>query len=197
MFYKIVKFLVITQAFFLTACASIPIMSLPKLLSFSLESVDMSEIELAVRLEDNVGIQKGSALVQVDLELAKTGQKLNHGLTLEKLDSNLTPFLQRQNKPGYKIHRFKMTADQADTAQLFREKALAMKVNSKDKIEMSFRARVGFCHFRELPEYEAVSMTFYIKTNPEKDFFTLFKEQELSFEPEEKNKRDKNLKYCD
>lgn len=44
--------------FALTGCASVPLMSLPKLMALDIETLDIETVELAVRLDDTLGIQK-------------------------------------------------------------------------------------------------------------------------------------------
>jgi len=172
-------------------------MSLPKLMALNPETIDMSKIEMAVRVQDNVGLQKGSAAVSVSMTHPKTGESLSHALVLEKPDDSLTRYLTRQNKSGYKIHRFKMTDEQAEAARVFRKEALAMKAASSEKMDMSLSARVLFCQYKNMPAYENVTMKFYVKTNPKKDFFTLFKEQKLKFDAKTKRVMKEKPIYCE
>ena len=197
MFNSFVKFICVLQVFVLVGCASIPIMSLPKLMSLDLETVDMSQVELAVRVQDTVGIQEKSAQIKIDLEQDNTGEKQTHVLILETPDENLTPFLRRQQKQGYKVHRFKMTQEQAAAADLFRQKALTLKARNKNKNTMTVSARVYFCQYRNLPSYDDISMTFYVRTKSQKDFFTLFKEQKIEMDQDSKNNRIENPKFCE
>lgn len=166
-------------------------------MSLDLETVDMSQIELAVRVQDNVGIQKGSAQIGVSLEQEVTGENLSHSLVLKTPDDGMTPFLRRKNKPGYKIHRFKMTTDQSEAAKLFRQKALSLRAKNKDKIKMSLAARVYFCEYKDLTPYDDISMTFYVRTNSQKDFFTLFKERDVKLDEAANKKRKESPTYCE
>lgn len=192
-----VKFIAISQLLCLTACASVPLMSLPKLMSLDAETLDMSQLELAVRLEDNIGIKPGSANVDVSLKQDATGVEIDNSFTLETPDATLTPFLQRQEKPGYKIHRFKMTPAQAEIAQQFRQEALELKAKDKREMELTFSASVGFCQPRNQPAFDEVNMVFYIRTDSQKEFFTLIKEQNLEFGKDFKEKQAENPNYCD
>lgn len=184
------------SALALSACASVPLMTLPKLMSLDVKTIDLSEIEMAVRVQDNVGLKKGSAAVKVSLENSKLTETLSHSLILETPDETLTPYLTRQAKSGYKIHRFKMTPEQAIAAQAFREKALVMRSKGKKDIDMSLAARVLFCQYKDAKPYDAVSMKFYIRTHPKKDFYTLFKEQHIKFSPEAQKKMAEPSAYC-
>jgi len=166
-------------------------------MKLDLETVDMSKIELAVRVQDNVGIQKGSAKIGVTLNHEETDETLKHGLILETPYQGITPFLRRKNKPGYKIHRFKMTTEQAESAKLFRQKAISLRAKNRNKIKMSLAAQVYFCDYKDLPPYDDISMTFYVRTNPQKDFFTLFKEQDVKLNEAANKRRQENRIYCD
>ena len=197
MFRTIVKSILLPIGLILAGCASIPLMSLPKLLSLNIETLDMSQLELAVRLPDNVGVEQGSAKIEMNLKHAKTSENLDHQIFLETIDTAVTPFLTKQSKPGYTVHRFKMTPKQEHEAQLFRQKALSMKSKSKDKIEMEMAASVGFCAFKNKPTFDDISMTFYVRTNAQKDFFALFKEQDIQFDEKSKKAMMENPKYCE
>ena len=196
MFRKIVKSILVPSGLLLAGCASIPLMSLPKLLSLNIETIDMSQLELAVRLPDNVGVEQGSAKIEMNLKHTKTSEELHHQIFLETIDTAVTPFLTKQSKPGYTVHRFKMTPKQEHEAQLFRQKALSMKSKSEDKIEMTMTASVGFCALKNKPAFDDISMTFYVRTNTQKDFFTLFKEQDVQFDEKSKKAMIENPKYC-
>ena len=197
MFNKIVKCIFIPTALLLTSCASVPLMSLPKLLSLNMETIDMNQVELAVRVQDNVGIKQGSAELKMNLEHTKTKDQLNHRMVLETIETALTPFLTKQNKAGYTVHRFKMTPTQARDAELFRQKALAMKSKNKGKIDMTMAASVRFCAHQNKPAFDNISMTFYVRIKSQQDFFTLIKEQDLQFDDESKKAIIKNPEYCD
>lgn len=192
-----VKFIAISQLICLTACASVPLMSLPKLMSLDAETLDMSQLELAVRLEDNVGIKPGSAIIDVSLEQDATGVEIDNSFTLETPDATLTPFLQRQEKPGYQIHRFKMTPAQAEIARQFRQEALELKAKDKREMEVTFSASVSFCQLEDKPGFDEVNMVFYIRTDSQKEFFTLIKEQNFEFGEDFKKKQAENPNYCD
>ena len=167
-------------AFALTGCASIPLMSLPKLMALDMETLDIEKVELAVRLDDSLGISKGSAQLSIKVENEKTKAILAHRLILDVRDEDLTPFLKRKAKPGYKIHRFKLTPEQAEAAQSFRTEALALRDKSGKDLKSELSASVGFCQAKKGTEYEGASLTFYVRTNPNKDFYTLFKEQNVT-----------------
>ena len=175
------KLLIGFIAILLSACASIPLTTLPKLAGLNFETVDMSKIELAVRIQESVGIQKGTAKLKFDLE----NPKFKHAMTLDEPNTMLSPYLKRQEKPNYKIYRFEISPEQYELAEAFRAKVLEAKKKTKGKTRMSLNATVGFCQFEKGPVLETIKMTFFLKTAKDRDFYTLIKEQDISFTPED------------
>ena len=184
-------------AFLLTACASVPLMSLPKLAALDPETLDIDKIELAVRLDDTVGIKKDSAQLFIKIENEKTNKDLQHRLVLNVRETDLTPFLQKKERSGYTVHRFKLTPEQAKTAEGFRQDALDMRDTYGKDLKSKLAAQVAFCQFKDGPSLDKFNMTFYVRTNPNKDFFTLFKKQEIQFSAEKKAKIEASPVYCD
>lgn len=182
----------------LTACASVPLMSLPKLMALDVETLEMDKIELAIRLDDTIGIRKDSAQLFIKVENEKTNKSLQHRLILNVRETELTPFLQKKEKSGYTVHRFKLTPEQALEAQNFRQSALEWRDKGGKDLRSNLTAQVGFCQFEDGPSYEEGSMTFYVRTNPKKDFYTLFKKQNFQFSDEAKAKFEpEGPVYCD
>jgi len=182
----------------LHGCASVPLMSLPKLAALDPETLAMDKIELAVRLDDTIGIKTDSAQLFIKIENEKTTEALQHRLILNVRETDLTPFLERKEKPGYTVHRFKLTPEQANAAETFRKKALTMRNENEKDLRSRFAAQVGFCEFKDGPSYEGASMTLYLRTNPKKDFYTLIKELEIKPSAKEKAAREKTGPiYCD
>lgn len=170
----------------LTACASVPLMSLPKLMALDLETLDIDKIELAVRLDDTLGIRQNGSQLFIEVENEKTNTALQHSLILNVREENLTPFLKRKAKPGYKIHRFKLTSEQASKAEKFRKDALTLRDKSGKDLKTQLTAAAQFCQVEKGTEFEGAALTFYVRTNPKKDFYTLFKEQNIRVSSEAK-----------
>ena len=181
----------------LTACASVPLMSLPKLMKLSPETMEIGKIELAVRLDDTVGIKRDSAQLFIKIDNEQTNKSLQHRLILNVRETELTPFLQKKEKSGYTVHRFKLTPEQAEASENFRKTALEMRETYGKSLNSNLTAQVGFCQFKDGPELDSASMTFYVRTNPEKEFFTLIKEQNIQYDAETKAKIAKDPVYCE
>ncbi len=65
---------VVSSAVLLSGCASVPLTSLPKLMSLDAETIDPATLELAVLHSDNVGIAPGTAKISVELTDERSGQ---------------------------------------------------------------------------------------------------------------------------
>lgn len=172
-------------------------MSLPKLTALDPETLEMDKIELAVRLNDTVGIKKDSAQLFIKIENEKTNKALDHRLVLNARETELTRFLKKKEKSGYTVHRFKLTPEQAKATEDFRKNALEMRETSGKDLKSKLTAGVAFCQFKDGPSLDKFSMTFYVRTNPKKDFYTLFKEQNIQYSAETKAKIEDAPVYCD
>ncbi|CAN0345422.1 unnamed protein product, partial [Chrysoparadoxa australica] len=74
----------------MSACSSVPITSYPKLASMNPETMDMREIEIAVRLQDDFGIIEDSVVIDVSLVHEETGEMLQEQFILEQSPEPLT-----------------------------------------------------------------------------------------------------------
>lgn len=176
----------------LSACASIPLTTLPKLAGLNFETIDMSKIELAVRLQDNIGIQEGTAKLAFSLE----NPKFEHLMVLDEPNRALSPYLMRKEKPGYKIYRFEISPEQYELAEIFRKNVLDAKKNTRGKTSMTLNATVGFCQLEKGIVPETIKMTFFLKTAKDRDFYTLVKEQDITFKPDDVQKMKRDPIYC-
>ncbi|MEM8616361.1 MAG: hypothetical protein AAGF20_05440 [Pseudomonadota bacterium] len=64
---QILPTLLVAALLSLSACTSIPITSMPKLASLDAETMDLSKVELAVRMQDDFDIVPESAVLSVAL----------------------------------------------------------------------------------------------------------------------------------
>lgn len=179
------RLVLVLCAFVVTACSSVPLASLPKLAAVKPETMDMSQMELAVRVPEGVGIRDNSAKLDILLKSKASGETLSYAMELHQPNKELTSYLKRQERKGYKVYRYKMTEEQLAKAEAFRIKALDLKARSEGtKNEMTLNASAGFCRLAE-GATNSIDMTFYIRTKSNKDFFKLFKEQSLPIKAED------------
>lgn len=165
----------------LQACSSVPLSSLPKLRGLKAETMDMSQLEMAVRLQENMGIAKDGAVLTMDIRNHVSGERLSQEMILQAPNPELTKYLLKQQKPGYRIYRFKLTGDQLAEAQTFRTKALDLDARATgQKNNGTFEANAQLCSHVEGTVFDQAKMTFYIRTKSDKEFFMLFKEQTMA-----------------
>jgi len=154
----------VVLAAILSACSSVPLTSLPKLRGLKAETVDMSQLELAIRLQDNMGIAKDGAVLGMIIQNTESGERLSKQMILQDPNPELTPYLRRQQKPGYRVYRFKLTGEQLAAAQAFRQQALDFQARtSEDKTKGTFDASARFCSHAEGTAFEQATMTFYVR----------------------------------
>ena len=106
-------------------CTSVPITSYPKLAAMDPETMALENLELAVRMQDDFGVIKDSAVISVSLVHEETGETLQRDFILDENPEALTPVLERNLKSGYVIRRFKMSEETAQDATEYRALVVA------------------------------------------------------------------------
>ena len=163
----------------LSACSSIPIMSLPKLAGINPETMDFAEIELAVRVQDDFNVKPGSAQFKISITNEDAGELLNETLIMQDDPRALTPVLKGKLKPGFQIVRFQVGDETAARADDIRARVLSLKKADPDANRGSISASANIC--REVGGNPLLSplMTIFVRLDQEDDFFTLIKETRL------------------
>jgi len=166
----------------MTGCATVPLSSIPKLRGLNPETVDMSKLEMAVRLPAGVGIGEKGAYLTMKMDSPHAGETIAEVINFKTPDPELTDYLSRQAKAGQAIYRFKLTGDKLAAAESFRRKALDLRARSEGhKSEYTYLAYADYCSTNKADSLSELDLTFYIRTRPDKSFFKLFKEQNLVF----------------
>jgi hypothetical protein len=169
----------------LGACASIPLTSIPKLMSLQGEDVRISDLELAVRADEGVRVTPGSAQIMVSLTNAARGVARNETLVLQPTGAPLTPFLKQKAKRGTTIYRFRIAeADRARSDGL-KQQALGLRAKpgeEKSKSQLSLGAKANLCVAAGRASPEVARMTLYLRGRPDEEFFTLVEEQRFKLD---------------
>ncbi|MEL8056666.1 MAG: hypothetical protein AAGK66_10955 [Pseudomonadota bacterium] len=168
-------------------CTSVPITSYPKLAAMDPETMALENLELAVRMQDDFGVIKDSAVISVSLVHEETGETLQRDFILDENPEALTPVLERNLKSGYVIRRFKMSEETAQDATEYRALVVAERdAETGDQHEGTFSARVGFCIEPGGNPFLDPRMTLFLKTAPEQSFFTMIKETKMPIPRDQK-----------
>jgi hypothetical protein len=175
----------------LVSCTSVPIMSYPKLATLDPETMELADIELAVRMQDDFGIIEDSAIISVGLVHKETGDAIQKQFILEENPEPLTETLQRKQKADYVIRRFKMAPETAAEATEYRAEVIKRREAEPGKQhEGTFSASVGFCMQPEGNPFLDPRMTLFLRTAPDKNFFTMIKETKVAL-PRDKQEQAK------
>ena len=117
---------------------------------------------------------------------------------LELLPSleELTPYLQREERQGYRIAIFEVNPDDAENIKVFREELLALKARSegKGKNGFSIAARAHGCLADGSNPFQDLRMKLYLRSDSDEEFFTLFKEQRIEVGKSDNGRR--GISYC-
>lgn len=160
-----------------TGCTSIPITSYPKLASLDPETLDLKDIEIAVRMQDDFGIQKDGVVLFVALVHEETGDIIQEQFILTQHSKSLTPFLQKKQKRGYTIHRFRMNAATSEAAIRHRARILSARDAEPGKQHKgTFSANAKLCQNPTGNPFKDPRMTLFLRTAPDEAFFTMIKE---------------------
>lgn len=165
----------------LSACTSIPLTSIPKLSALKPETMALEKVELAVRVQEDFQLYRDGA----ELRLGADGQTLDEpkelALQLVPSEGQLTPYLQREERRGYRIAMFEVNPDDAQDVEAFRQELLALKARGTGKNSLSIAAKARGCLANGSNPFQDLRMKLYLRTETNDEFFTLFKEQKLSF----------------
>ncbi len=167
--------------FLLVSCASVPLMSLPKLARLDPETIDISQVELAIRVNDDYRILKDSAKIGMLFSNDLSGDSFKETLILPEHVAPLTKYLIKQKKPGFVLYRYKLDEHSSDAAEKYRANILKFKARNKGDNSMEISASAGFCAAGAANIDADVLLKFYIKTKPKQEFYTLFKQRKMSF----------------
>lgn len=172
--------LIMAGTMMLSACSSIPITNIPKLMRLDPETISIGDVEMAIRLRDGFQIQDNGAVLKISIENEASAEKYAERFILEQSAEPLTPYLLRKQKDGYVVHRFMMTEEAVARATKLRENAFKMRESSTEKNSVTISAFSKFCLKPGANPFTDLPITFFIRTDPKKKFYTLFKERKLS-----------------
>jgi|GEM_PF-427669 len=165
----------------LAACTSIPLTSIPKLSALNPETMALEKVQLAVRVQEDFRLYRDGAEISMGAEgpLLETPRELE--LELVPSSEPLTPYLQKQERRGYRIAMFEVNPEDAEDIAKFREELLALKARSEGAGENDFSiaARARGCLAQGANPFQDLRMKLYLRSDANKEFFTLFKEQRL------------------
>lgn len=179
------------SALAMSACTSVPITSMPKLASLDAETMDLREVELAVRMQDDFDIIENSAVLSVSLKHKDTGDQIAEKFILTRNEAPLTPTLSGKLKEGYVIYRYEMNAETSELAMAHREKVIARRNADPGKHEGTFSARVAFCLTEDGNPFIDPRMTLFLRVDDDEDFFTMIKETKMPL-PKGEDQQPKN-----
>ena len=188
--------LIIASTIMLASCSTIPITSIPKLMTLDVETIEIGDVEMALRIRDDFQIKDKGAVLKISIEnkanMEKSAGKLSELFILERSVKPLTPFLARKQKDGFVVHRFEMTEEAVARATILRENAYKIRAKSSKKNSVTISAFARFCRKPGANPFVDMPITFFIRTNPKKKFYTLFKETKMPIKG-----GDGKINYCE
>lgn len=172
-------FAALASAALLSACAGIPLTSLPRLQGLDPLAVDPAEIEVAVRLQDGLALEAGDVTLAYVLTNDLTGEELGGAFPLKPMDAPLTPFLQKQENKGGSVRRFRLTEAQAEEIREARATALAWGPESEGRRTLKFSAKATPCLTEEANPFRSIKFSLFLRETPAKEYFTLLKNKRI------------------
>jgi len=175
----------------LAACTSIPVTNIPKLMALDPETMDIGGVEMAVRVPADWQVREEGVTLSMAVRSKTTGEVIKEQFVLEKSDEPLTPVLLSKRKKNHTVQRFEMSKETATRAAAFRAKMLEMKTKHPGENEASIHANAKMCLTPGANPFQNFRFTTFIRPDPSRDFFTLFKEQKVPIE-----QVNGEIKYC-
>lgn len=176
------KKIFVTMLFFwaLTGCLSVPITSVPKLLALKPETMDISGMEVAVRVQDDFVIDEDGVILRFVAPISNSDETLKKTISLTPIEAALTPYLQKQTRRGFQIKRFRVNPDDVPLFVDYRNQVLEERALGIGNKKGSFFAAAKGCLKQSANPFVDIKMTLYLKTDKEKKYFKLFREQKLA-----------------
>ncbi len=140
---KYCVFLVV--AFLFSGCASIPMSSLPRLALINIETIELSNVQLAVKIPEDFSIIGNEAKLSLEFENNISGETLKERFKLPMVKAPLGKYLSKQEKKGTQIYQFEFDDAMTKSARDLRQKLYAMKAGKKSKNDMSVSASIHPC----------------------------------------------------
>lgn len=168
----------ILASLYLSACASIPLTSLPRLASLNPETLDFTQVALAVRMSEQFKVYRDGAVVEAIVESPSLDAPLELKLQMQPSDEPLTPYLRRQLKEGYSITVFTVPPEDKERIEAFRQQFDALRADSSTKGQNSttISAITMGCHIPGPFERDNLGLTLYLRPAPDETFFKFIKE---------------------
>ena len=163
-----------------SACTNIPLTSIPKLSALKPETMALDHVQLAVRVQEDFRPYRDVAKLR--MSVSGPSLELDKSLELQLLPvaDDLTPYLQGQERRGYRIAMFSVDPDEVEDINLFRDELLALKAREEGKNALSIGAWAKGCLAQDANPFQTLRMKLYLRAGQDEDFFTLFKEQKLA-----------------
>lgn len=174
--------ILVALAIMLTACTSIPLTSLPRLMGLDMDTIDPAAIEVAVRLQNGLALPPEGVTLFYELNNTETGEEIGGDFPMVPLDEPLTPFLKRKATRDRTVLRFRLDEEQAARMREVRETALGWKDTCDGNCSISFAVNTKPCVEEGTNPFRELKFSVYLKTDQERDFFTLFNNRSVEFD---------------
>ncbi|MEM9669229.1 MAG: hypothetical protein AAF950_09925 [Pseudomonadota bacterium] len=177
------RFVISSVALAMAACVGLASNAEPSSQNSNEDMLNVSALEFAVRVPEQYRLREEGASFTLTAKNGRTGEVREEDLLMLSADVAESPFLSDRRKAGHKIGRYRV--DPADIARLdaFSAALMAWKAdsdsNSAGEHSLSFSANALGCLERIGASDEGLIMEIYMRTDPEKDFYTLVDEQPL------------------
>lgn len=181
----------------LVGCTSIPLTSIPKLAALKPETMELGQLELAVRVQEDFRLYKDGTKLEIILTPEEENAEIIE-LYLVPSDEPLTPYLLRQAGKRFQMIRFALNPEDVPRITAYREKALAIRtrLEADDRGgEGGFSIASSGCLAKGANPFQDLRMKFFIRTRPDEEFYPPLKEFKISLR-ETGDKTSYKVGYC-
>lgn len=159
----------------LFGCTSIPLGSISKLSALRPDTAALEEYQVAVRVPEDYRLYGDGATIKVRVESSALEQDKALDLVLIPSTAELTTFLLKREKRGYRIVMFEVDAKDTAEIQKFRAEILSIFEEYPGQNTFTTTAWAKGCLVQGANPFQDLHMALYLRPKPDEGFFTLFK----------------------
>lgn len=181
--------LILSAALFtgLAACTSVPVTSLPRLAKLKPAEMDLMNVRVAIRVQDDVAFSADSVTLTTVLKNESQGVHIEDVVTLDGTSENLSDYLQRQLKPGYQIVQFQLNESQAQKLAALKAQGDELRNNplTAGGNSLSFSVNAKPCLRPGRNPFQKARISIYLQPSPSETYFPLINEKQFKLTDEQ------------
>lgn len=163
----------------LTACSTVPLTSLPKLMRLDPETVDFADLAMGASYPEGFELVGDTTRIFIGFTDPATDTLVSEAMEFRLASDEVPPRLARERRRGRKVGVYAVSAGEVARMESFRTRLLAARGEGDEKLDGSFSASVFPCALEQGLTFADFRPTLYLRTDPDGEFFTLFRKMDF------------------